>query len=64
MSLERFQSRLLEELWDGENAEEIRAKLLSDDSLSEFHAYIRSMDARMIEVAAELVRKWGLGHPS
>ena len=54
-----FQSRLLQLLWEEDDPEAVRRALLGDSALAEFHGYIKSMDTRMIEVAAELVRKWG-----
>ncbi len=54
-----FQSRLLQLLWEEDDPETVRRTLLADAALAEFHGYIKSMDARMIVVAAELVRKWG-----
>lgn len=54
-----FQHKLMQLLWEVDDAEEIRAALLADATLSEFHAYIKGMDSRMIEVASELVHKWG-----
>jgi len=54
-----FQHRLLQLLWENSNPAEIRQALLDDAALAEFHGYVRGMDDRMIEVAAELVRKWG-----
>lgn len=58
-ALAHFQSRLLQALWEEEDAEAVRRALLQDASLAEFHAYVTAMEPRMIEVAAELVRKWG-----
>jgi len=60
-TLAHFQSRLLEELWAGRGAEETRAALLADSALAPFHAYISAMEPAMLDVAADLVRKWGVG---
>jgi hypothetical protein len=60
-TLAHFQSRLLEELWAGRGAEETRAALLADGTLAPFHAYIAGMELEMLDVAADLVRKWGVG---
>lgn len=60
-TLAHFQSRLLEELWAGRGAEETRAALLADGRLAPFHGYIRAMEPAMLDVAAGLVRKWGVG---
>lgn len=60
-TLAHFQSRLLEELWQGRGAEETRAALLGDVTLAPFHAYIGAMEPAMLEVAVDLVRKWGVG---
>lgn len=54
-----FQHKFMQLLWEVQDAEEIRATLLADAALSEFHGYIKGMDRRMIEVASELVHKWG-----
>lgn len=60
-TLAHFQSRLLEELWAGRGAEETRAALLADGTLASFHAYIAGMEPEMLDVASDLVRKWGVG---
>lgn len=60
-TLAHFQSRLLEELWAGRGAEETRAALLADGTLAPFHAYIAGMEPEMLDVASDLVRKWGVG---
>lgn len=60
-TLAHFQSRLLEELWAGKGAEETRAALLADGTLAPFHAYIAGMEIEMLDVASDLVRKWGVG---
>lgn len=60
-ALSHFQSRLLEELWADRPPEETRRALLADVALEDFHAYIMGMEPAMLEVAAELVRKWGVG---
>lgn len=57
--LSRFQSRLLQLLWEETDPEKIRAALLADTALSPFHDYVENMEDRMITVACELVRKWG-----
>lgn len=56
-----FQEKFLELLWNETDPEEIRCALLSDPKLMEFQAYIEAMDAHMIEIAHELVHKWGVG---
>lgn len=60
-ALAHFQSRLLEELWAGRPAAETKAALLADGTLKDFHAYIAGFEAAMLDAAAELVRKWGVG---
>ncbi len=61
----RFQDRLLELLAAGKTHEQVRAELLADEKLKEFHAYVEAMEPHMLDVAAELVRKWGTrGKPS
>jgi hypothetical protein len=58
--LARFQDRLLELLADGKSPDAVRAALLADPALKDFHAYAEAMEPRMLEVAAELARKWGV----
>jgi hypothetical protein len=63
--LARFQDRLLELLAAGKTPEAVRAELLADPSLEEFHPYVEAMEPHMLDVAAELVKKWGTrGKPS
>jgi hypothetical protein len=57
--LAHFQAVLLQLLAQPLSAEEIQARLLQDDSLRDYHAYIAGFEPRMIDVAAELVKKWG-----
>lgn len=57
--LESFQAILLDALATGESAEAVRARLLAMPALAAYHAYIASFDPRMIDVARELVNKWG-----
>jgi hypothetical protein len=63
-ALSHFQSRLLEELWQGRPPAETQAALLADASLKDFHDYIAGMEPAMLGVAAELVRKWSVGTDS
>jgi hypothetical protein len=64
-SLEHFQDRLLLLLEERKSAAEIRAMLLTDKTLKEFHDYIKAMDDHMLEVAVELTGKWSTkGKPS
>ena len=63
--LARFQDRLLELLAAGKTPGAVRTELLADPALKEFHAYVEAMEPQMLEVAAELVKKWGTrGKPS
>lgn len=63
--LSRFQDRLLELLAAGKKPRDVRKTLLADKTLADFHAYIETMDDPMLEVAAELIGKWGVkGRPS
>jgi hypothetical protein len=63
--LARFQDRLLKLLSEKRAPADIRAALLAEPSLAEFHDYIGSMDDHMLEVARELVGKWSTrGKPS
>jgi hypothetical protein len=58
--LARFQDRLLELLAAGKKPREVRKAMLADETLAEFHPYIETMDDPMLEVAAELIGKWGV----
>jgi hypothetical protein len=55
-----FQERLMRLLRDGLPPEEIRAALLADKELAGFRDYINAMEPRMLEVANELIVKWGV----
>ena len=57
--LERFQAILLDALATGESAEAVRVRLLESPDLAPFQAYVAAFDPRMIDVARELVKKWG-----
>jgi hypothetical protein len=57
--LAHFQAVLLDVLAEPLAAEEILARLRGDETIREFHAYIAGFEPRMVEVAAELVKKWG-----
>jgi uncharacterized protein len=55
-ALEAFQSQLLEIL-DREEDAEVILKSLNDHET--FYSYMETFEGRMVEVAAELVKKWG-----
>lgn len=54
-----FQSALLELLDQQLDAEQILARLHSDPVFVPYRSYIDTFEPRMVEVAAELVKKWG-----
>lgn len=56
--LEHFQNRLLQMLALKMDPEEIKAQLLKDKKLTDYHEYIQDFDPAMLEVAEELVHKW------
>jgi hypothetical protein len=57
--LARFQRTLLDLLSQGQAPQNIIAQLQRDPELAEFAAYLASFEPRMVEVAVELVAKWG-----
>jgi len=57
--LAEFQAKLLELLDQDLSTDEIAESLRNDPALSDYHNYIASFEPRMIEVAAELTKKWG-----
>jgi hypothetical protein len=56
-----FQEQLLRLLWEESDPAAVRGALLADPRLADFHDYIAEMEPEMLEVAAELARKWGVG---
>lgn len=58
-SLARFQSSLLDLLDLGLPPDMVIARLKEDPALESFHEYIDGFEPRMVEVAQELVKKWG-----
>ncbi len=54
-----FQKRLLDLLNQIDDPEKILFLLRTDPSLGPYRAYIETFESRMVEVAVELVRKWG-----
>jgi hypothetical protein len=58
-ALADFQNALLELLDQGLPTERILAKLRDDPAFAAFRDYAAAMEPRMLEVAVELVRKWG-----
>ncbi len=57
--LANYQIALLEYLDKGESAEDVLERLKSDPVFTPYLDYIGTFDLRMVEVASELVRKWG-----
>jgi len=58
-ALADFQNALVELLAEGLPTELICVKLRDDPAFAEFRDYVTALDPRMLEVAVELVQKWG-----
>ncbi len=58
-NLAHFQATLLDLLDQGLPPAEITATLQNDPLLAEYAGYISTFEPRMVEVAIELVAKWG-----
>ncbi len=58
-ALADFQDALLNLLDQGLPVERIREKLRDDPAFTEFRDYATAIEPRMLEVAVELMRKWG-----
>jgi len=58
-TLAHFQAKLLDLLDHGEAPDEIIRQLRSDPQLAEYASYIATFEPRMIEVAVQLIAKWG-----
>ena len=58
-ALADFQNALVELLAQGLPIELIRARLREDAAFAAFRDYATAIDPRMLEVAVELVQKWG-----
>ena len=54
-----FQAALLELLDGPLTADEILARLRTDEVFAPYRDYIDTFEPRMVEVAAELTKKWG-----
>jgi hypothetical protein len=62
-ALAAFQTRLLNELDASDDAYAILQALQAAPESAEFAEFIGQMEPRMVEVAAELVKKWGIRGP-
>lgn len=58
--LAQFQSALLDHLDSSVPLEELHESLMTDPKLASYRGYIQAMEPRMLEIAAELTRKWGV----
>lgn len=58
-ALARFQAALLDLLSQPLSASEIALRLREDAACAPFQDYVSGFEPRMIEVAAELTKKWG-----
>lgn len=59
-SLAAFQAALLELLDERLATDEMLRRLKTDAAFQPFQEYIASFQPRMVEVAAELVKKWSV----
>ena len=57
--LAHFQATLLDLLSRGLTPQQVIDHLQRDPQLADFQAYIATFEPRMVEVAIELVQKWG-----
>ena len=57
--LAAFQGALLNLLAEDLPSEELRRHLTTDPAFAPYQDYIATFEPRMVEVAAELVKKWG-----
>jgi hypothetical protein len=57
--LAAFQHALLDLLYRDLPPEEVQAQLRSGEAFRPFQDYLSRAEPRMMEVAAELVKKWG-----
>jgi hypothetical protein len=55
-----FQACLLDALYNHETADQIIAALQASDATLPFRDYLSMAEPEMLEVAAELVKKWGV----
>jgi hypothetical protein len=57
--LANFQAALLELLDTQQDLKDMRSQLQQNPAFAPFQEYINTFDDKMLEVAAELVKKWG-----
>ena len=62
-ALAAFQDALLDLLDQGLPVEAVRERLREDPAFAAFRDYAAAIEPRMLEVAGELVRKWGRRAP-
>ncbi len=58
-TLAAYQARLLEMVRSQRTPNEMRAELAADPELAVLRPYIQGLDDRALEVARELVVRWG-----
>lgn len=58
--LAEFQACLLDVLYNHETADQIIAALQDSDAALPYRDYLSMAEPEMLEVAAELVKKWGV----
>ena len=57
--LAMFQDKLLKTLWTQDDPETIMNRLEVASPSEPMKDYVREMDQQMVELAAELVKRWG-----
>ena len=60
--LARFQSALIEALARETSLDTLRSRLQSEAAFLPFRDYLQACDPRMLQVAADLIKKWGRRH--
>jgi hypothetical protein len=63
LTLDRFQTALLELLAEPLGVDEILGRLANDPAFAPYADYVAGFEPRMVEVAAELVKRWGRLRP-
>ena len=58
--LARFQATMLDLLAKHSSLSELQHALQDHPDLAEFQDYVQSFDPRMMMIAAELTKKWGV----
>ena len=64
LELDKFQATFLKVLQRLETAEDLKAALLAEPDCECLREWIESMSPKMLETAAQLIKKWGSTDPS